>query len=1336
MNRPTRLVGVLSLTAFAALSACEVFEEPEDPTATPPSPTLTRLTPDGPSPVAKPMVEGTSVEGATVILYGTANCTGAQLGQVEVGEDGTFSLQLDVPPNVETPISANARRSFGSLSPCSGALTYTHDDIPPEPAVFISCSPASPSNANTLKLFGTAEPNAELVVYADETCEGTPVVEARTDPLLDENAGVSVDVADDSTTLFRAIVIDAAGNSSGCAPDSFEYIEDSTAPAGPTVTAVAPTSPSPEPNPTIAGSAEDGSRVSVHSDAACSDTALLGEGPASDLADGGTISFAAPLNATTRIYVMATDAAGNPSECVDTGIDYTHDDNAPIAPTLAVDPGAGSAADITLTGTAEAGADVELFDNDSCNGTAIDTTQADATTGDFSFAQTVATLNGDNVYSAWSRDAAGQASGCAPAVTYTHDDVTPDAPVLGAFDPGSPSTSATDTNATGTGEASALVEVFASADCSGTALASGQVANDGSFSVPVSLPANAVTPVSARQTDLAGNSSNCGTAASWMHDDTAPSLTLVTLTATSPTSASVVYGSLTDNVSTIDQLGVQVCISADPTGCDPFTASDTPTATGDGQLPLNSPLLEDTRYYAWGRPVDAAGNTGDIVGPVTGRTMTSAGTAELAVGTSHSCAVTVEGGVTCFGVDDDEQLGTPGANANTEGPGELVPGLSDVVSVGVGVGHTCALTSTGSVYCWGDNTLGQTSNTGANGNVDPLEVPLGGKVARELAVGANHTCALLTDGGLLCWGAGTAGQLGDGNFNHNPVPVAPVGATGIRTIAAGDDHTCAITLPGQVWCWGSDDEGQLGNGAASHFGVAVQAEVGPVVAIGVGARHSCAILDDGTARCWGDNGSSQLGTGLVTATVDAPTDVQLLSGVVAITGGDAHTCALQADGDAFCWGANGNGQLGDGTTVPKPSRIQVAGGHTYVGISASNNSTCGWSADGQAFCWGLNAGGNLGLGAGTDGDYSEPQSFGLPAMTQPARVVAGPAVSGVITTAGTLWLWGSGGSGLKGDAVSGDASFEAVEIPASGGGGFEQVGFGVNHACALDAAGTIQCWGFNDFGQVDGSPAATLLPPTDTGIVGAHRLAVGKRHACAILADRTVACWGDNGEGQLGTGDTVAMSGTNVVGSVTGAVDVAAGDGFSCAVMADGSNVCWGTETAGQLGLGNDTGTLVLAATPTPLVDGAVQVVAGEDHACVLTVSGEPRCWGDNTNGQLGHGTPPGVLTASAVTGATSATSLTAGATHTCAARLGNQVRCWGYGELGQLGFGSFPATEVTPQTVGLNSLIQVAAGGDHTCFMQSDRNISCAGANLDEQLGNEATGLSSPDPVAAPSVP
>jgi alpha-tubulin suppressor-like RCC1 family protein len=329
----------------------------------------------------------------------------------------------------------------------------------------------------------------------------------------------------------------------------------------------------------------------------------------------------------------------------------------------------------------------------------------------------------------------------------------------------------------------------------------------------------------------------------------------------------------------------------------------------------------------------------------------------ITAGGNHTCRL-ASGVVQCWGENKAGQLGD-GTFDDRSTPVPVVVFSGSAISVAAGYQHTCALTAAGEIVCWGDNWAGQLGE-GTNKN-DP-----GGFIA--VVAGGAHTCALTARAGIRCWGGNQLGALGDGTNENRTTGVDASGLTGsVQTFAAGMDFTCAV-VGNRAKCWGADDSGQLGNGSytSTNRPGDVTGLPNNIIAIATGFFHACALTTSGDVLCWGENVDGELGDG---TNAGSPTPVKVggLAGAVAIVVGGAHTCALTKAGGVKCWGDNSHGQLGDGTNAGHNAPVDVSGLAGGVSaLAAGANHTCAWTSNGEMKCWGANANGELGDGTTTD----------------------------------------------------------------------------------------------------------------------------------------------------------------------------------------------------------------------------------------------------------------------------------------------------------------------------------------------------------------------------------
>jgi len=666
---------------------------------------------------------------------------------------------------------------------------------------------------------------------------------------------------------------------------------------------------------------------------------------------------------------------------------------------------------------------------------------------------------------------------------------------------------------------------------------------------------------------------------------------------------------------------------------------------------------------------DGSGTMRTIPTDVTGL---ASGVAGIVAGLNHACALTTGGGVKCWGRNDGGQLGD-GTTTNRPAPVDVTGLASGVAAIAAGRYHSCAVTTGGGVKCWGFNANGQLGDGSTAQSLAPVDVSGLATGVAAIDAGNLHTCALTTAGGLKCWGANGSGRLGDGTTTerHAPADVAGL-ASGVAAVVAGESHTCALTTGGGLKCWGYSGNGRIGDYSFTdqHAPADVMGLGSGVTAVAAGLGHTCAITTGGAMKCWGYNGLGQVGDG-VAGDRFLPTDVSgLASGVTAIATGDFHTCAVMAGGGAKCWGGNSFGQLGHGASAGRHEPVDVtglAGGATF--LAAGGQHTCAVASGGGARCWGYNAIGQL----GDDTSINRLAPVDVSGLASGvAALAAGENHTCALTTGGAAMCWGYNGDGQLGDDST---TLRLAPVGVSGlASGVAALAAGDNHTCALTTGGGVKCWGRNNLGQLgDDSTTGRLAPVDVTGLgSGVAAIAAGASFTCALTTAGAMKCWGGNGSGQLGDGTTTSR-GTpgDVSGLATDVSAIAAGANHACAVMAGGGAKCWGLNSNGQLGVGLYT----VHHTPADvsgLASGVARLGGGNIHTCALTTGGGVKCWGASLVGQVGDGTTETRLAPVDVTGlASGATALDVGANHACVLATGGGVKCWGANQYGALGDGT-----------------------------------------------------------------
>lgn len=331
------------------------------------------------------------------------------------------------------------------------------------------------------------------------------------------------------------------------------------------------------------------------------------------------------------------------------------------------------------------------------------------------------------------------------------------------------------------------------------------------------------------------------------------------------------------------------------------------------------------------------------------------------------------------------------------------PEVAKASKIVMGAQHTCALTTTGGVKCWGANGAGQVGgNLSPTANrvvVAPVDVIGLASGVTEIAAGSNHTCAIIASGGVRCWGLNRYGQVGDNSMIDRATPTDVVGLTeNVVAIAAGSDHTCASTTSGQVKCWGYNQAYQLGDNSRTNrwTPVDVTGLTGGVATIAAGRYHTCALTVTGGVKCWGSNNSGELGDN---SNVDSPIPVDvdgLASGVAAIAAGDSTSCAvILGSGRVKCWGTNWAGQLGDNSLTTRSIPVDVIGLADSAAAVFLGPSTCVLTTNGRVSCWGGSS-------------FAAVPPNPVPGVTYRATALAlGASSSCVINTSGGVQCWGS-----------------------------------------------------------------------------------------------------------------------------------------------------------------------------------------------------------------------------------------------------------------------------------------------------------------------------------------
>ncbi len=428
-------------------------------------------------------------------------------------------------------------------------------------------------------------------------------------------------------------------------------------------------------------------------------------------------------------------------------------------------------------------------------------------------------------------------------------------------------------------------------------------------------------------------------------------------------------------------------------------------------------------------------------------------TVKQALGIGHRTGSLAYSGQKSTGPSGAPGSGSGGPGSGGSGPGGPGPSsptpLPPAQAVSANSVTTCALLLGGQAACWGVGQWLSSQNDGGD-SAYPTLMP-GISDATAIATGAGYACALRSGGSVACWGDNGVGELGDGTTASTSTPVTVLGITDAVQVAAGENTACALLRGGAVDCWGENGYGELGNGTTTGPQTCASGNacsttplqvpgIATATQVSAGFGEACAVLEAGAVDCWGDNGFGSLGTGTTSGGASTPVHVSGVTDAVEVSAGDFFACAVTKTGTVNCWGDNYDGELGTGTTTGRNGVVvDVSGITTASQVAAGNGHVCALLNGGGVDCWGDNVYGELG-----DGVTVGPQTCGSGASTFSCSTTPVPVV------------------GIS----------EAIGVAA-----------GTEQSCALLTGGQIVCWGADEFGELgDGTTTDSSRPVVVVGI--------------------------------------------------------------------------------------------------------------------------------------------------------------------------------------------------------------------------------------------------------------
>ncbi len=552
----------------------------------------------------------------------------------------------------------------------------------------------------------------------------------------------------------------------------------------------------------------------------------------------------------------------------------------------------------------------------------------------------------------------------------------------------------------------------------------------------------------------------------------------------------------------------------------------------------------------------------------------------ISAGVDYSCGIMADHTLWCWGLNTSRQLGD-GTTTERVTPVQEKSLATNWATVDAGNAFTCATKQDKTRHCWGTNDRGQGGDGTQASITEPKQVDSTTSWS-ELKTGFDGSgCGLFDDGTLWCWGDGTVGQTaqaGPGALSLVPVQVGA--ASDYTSFGVGHRFACAVRSIGALVCWGSGTRGELASGYTSD-------RVSPTLAGGatdwqsvdVSNDWGCGLRAGGGLHCWGRNHQSSLGDASNLTRVD-PVPVGAGLAFSQVTTGRNFGCGI-AGGDAYCWGRDDSGALGNGSGTHTTEPVLTAAtsdASPFTDVRAGSLGACGLKADATLWCWGADGQGQVGDG-GSNVTQQSPVRV-LPNESADWTLVRqnGETVCG-LRTGGTLWCWGRNLEGQVGNGTT-QAQSSPVQIGTAS---YLALDVGQGHACAVATSGALYCWGLNTSGQLgQGNTQSPVTTPKQVGLdLDWESPFLGLApHTCATKTSGALYCWGAGYYGQLGLGNYTQVTTPQKVTSATPFAMASLGTEHTCAVDDQGHLLCWGASHGAQLGGGTP-----FLSTPTEILD-------------------------------------------------------------------------------------------------------------------------------------------------------
>jgi len=616
-------------------------------------------------------------------------------------------------------------------------------------------------------------------------------------------------------------------------------------------------------------------------------------------------------------------------------------------------------------------------------------------------------------------------------------------------------------------------------------------------------------------------------------------------------------------------------------------------------------IADDLNVYCWGYNGTQQLGTGDntnLLSPrkVNSETLDNSEIVQIDAGSGFTCAVDSLGKLYCWGhlsLGYSIDSGVPSEVGSYFGLDKRM-----VTQVSCGSDSLCVLDSKYRMFCMGhDNDNYKLGVRTLENDIHFAEVLREGDFRlvkpEKLTTGEDFSCIIDRFDATYCWGLGSQCNFGE-KFLYSNLPVlTPKNATvpgKIVDISAGVLTVCVLDDLGGVYCRGSNMSATLGNGTDMDSSctqiktaedLSIRNKV--VTALDVKNHSTCVVTKDKTLHCWGENAGSH-NFGEYPYSYSVPVNLrsegfEFAQDVNKVSQGSSHSCYLNDEGNIFCWGENLKGQLGNDSFEKsfKPVKVQDSGvlnGKEVVEISLGSNHSCALDVDGSVYCWGFNYFGQLGDGTFTNSSVPvKVFDSGVLSGQKVVQISLGGSSTCVLTQTGSVFCWGINETGQLGNGEIDDSNVP-VKVDDTGvlaGKVLKAIDVFSGHACALDEAGVIYCWGDNSNGQLGNGTKESSLVPMEVVYdeipenKKAKLVSVGWSHTCSVYEDNELYCWGLLSYGDNSSKDKIFLNPTKhdkgeAVETVISQID--AGSFYTCLKDVQGAVYCWGRNSSGELG--------------------------------------------------------------------------------------------------------------------------------------------------------------------------